>query len=552
MRPTRFRRPTHVAPIAGVLALFVAVGALPAQEESLDLGSIDFPVSATGEARHQFEVGVLALHSFWYEEARDHFRKARELDPEFAMAYWGEAMTHQHLLWGPAGEEGLAAGRDVLRQLDRRAAEQGLDWTDRERAWVEAVRRLYGEDGHEERRQAFAAVMESLAERYPEDDEAEIFAALARMAVPGFELDDPEDVVSVAAPLERVYRRRPEHPGVLHYLIHVYDSPTFARMGLRQARVYADIAPASSHALHMPSHIFRELGMWEEMAASNEEAYRASVGWQERTDRPLHARDFHAYDWLHDAYLALGRYRDARELVEGLRELEARARREGQESAPLSRVRIRLQTRQLQMERWAGLGPDPAPVEADLEVPAQQAYHVLALQALGYRAAVAGQADVSARIQERMRAFEGSAGLSSFPGWLPAALHLIDAWRLRAAGEVREAASETEAAIGVLEEAGAGERLMLPFRRQQAELMLEQGRAEEAREVFGRLAETWPRRPRLHLGLARAAHELGRTAEAERHYRALLEVWDQADGKIPVLEEARGYADARGTGERDG
>ena len=136
----------------------------------------------------------------------------------------------------------------------------------------------------------FAAAMEQLAARYPDDDEAVIFAALARMCAArvqrGFTWDDSAFVEPLAAILEEVYQRRPEHPGVVHYLIHVYDSRTFAHRGLDLARFYARLAPASSHALHMPSHIFRWLGMWEEMAASNEDSYAATVQWQERTGRP--------------------------------------------------------------------------------------------------------------------------------------------------------------------------------------------------------------------------------------------------------------------------
>jgi len=138
-------------------------------------------------------------------------------------------------------------------------------------------------------------------------------------------------VVAVAGRLEQVYERNREHPGALHYLIHVYDTQTFAMMGLRQARIYARIAPASSHALHMPSHIFRHLGMWDDVAASNEDAYAASVAWQERTGRPLHMRDYHALDWLLDAYLRLGRLDDARGVMTELDAVEAEIDRRGEE-----------------------------------------------------------------------------------------------------------------------------------------------------------------------------------------------------------------------------
>ena len=132
--------------------------------------------------------------------------------------------------------------------------------------------------------------------------------------------------------LEEVYEENPEHPGVLHYLIHAYDTETFARMGLRQARIYARIAPRSSHALHMPSHIFRHLGMWDEVAASNEDSYQISVRWQERTGRPLSARDYHALDWMLAAYLNLGRNDDAEGILEELDVIDEEIRRRGEDA----------------------------------------------------------------------------------------------------------------------------------------------------------------------------------------------------------------------------
>lgn len=293
-------------------------------DDALDLGTLDFPTAATGEAEEAFLTGVLALHSFWYPEARDHFRRARELDPRFAMAYWGEAMTHDHPLWN---QHDNAAGRAVLARLDSVQQAEELKWSDRERGFVEAVRTLYeGEGDIDARRVAYAEAMQRLADAYPEDDEAAAFSALAQMSTPDFELEDPDDVVPVAAALEALYQHRPDHPGVLHYLIHVYDSETFAPLGRRPARTYAEVAPASSHALHMPSHIFRQLGEWERVAASNEDAYQASVDWQERTDRPLHMRDYHSFSWLMDAYLELDRFDDACALIEELDAIAATAR----------------------------------------------------------------------------------------------------------------------------------------------------------------------------------------------------------------------------------
>lgn len=327
--------------LAGAI-LGVACAADPSADDETLRGRIAFPTSATGPAQQQFIQGVLALHSFWYPEARDRFRSAQELQPDFAMAYWGEAMSYDNAL-GVIAESGDDAqerlGAEVLQRLDELDAQGRLRWSGREQGYVEAVRQRFRLDlSHSERRVRYFEAMRSLAREYPDDMEAVAFAALALMSLPGFDIEQPNHVVSVAGRLEEQYELNPEHPGVLHYLIHVYDTETFALMGLRQARHYAEIAPAAPHALHMPSHIFRHLGMWEDVATSNEAAYEASVNWQENTGRPLSSRDFHALDWLMGAYLQLQRYDDAREIVELVSSIEAEIDRRGEEPGQVPAV----------------------------------------------------------------------------------------------------------------------------------------------------------------------------------------------------------------------
>ncbi len=297
------------------------------------LGTIEFPTSGVPEAHAEFIVGVLALHSFWYEEARDRFATAQRIDPGFGMAYWGEAMSYDNALGAVPGTGNESAGEAVVARMDRLDADGRLRWTPRERAWADAVReRFFPGRPLEDRRRAYAGAMDRLALQLPDDDEATAFAALSFLALPTYDRESALHVVTVASMLEEIYERNREHPGVLHYLIHAYDTPTFAPMGLRQARIYARIAPASSHALHMPSHIFRHLGMWEAVAASNEDAYRASAEWQERTGRPLAARDFHALDWMLAAYVNLGRRDDADGVLDELDRVEAEILRRGQDA----------------------------------------------------------------------------------------------------------------------------------------------------------------------------------------------------------------------------
>lgn len=320
-----------------LFTIFFGIGTepLPAQQstipDNLSLGTIDFPSSVSGEAQKEFLTGVLALHSFWYPEARDHFQKAQKLDPSFALAYWGEAMTHDHPIWG---QHDQSAGKTALEKMDRH---HSLKWNEREKAYVDAVRILYDSDlSINKRRKQYAQAMRKLAKQYPADDEAAAFSALASMSVSGFDFNSEQDVMPVAEVLEDLYERNPEHPGAMHYLIHVYDSDAFAKKGLRPANDYAGVAYSSSHAIHMPSHIYKRMDMWDKVIESNIRAYQASIEWQQQTGRPLKDRDYHAYSWLFDAYLEINNYEKACEMIDEISEIEARARKNGEEVGRIS------------------------------------------------------------------------------------------------------------------------------------------------------------------------------------------------------------------------
>ena len=328
---TALRSRTGIALLAVSFAAIVLVLSPWAQGPALPLGSIDFPTSGTPEAQEEFTIGVLALHSFWYEEARDHFLQAQRLDPSFGMAHWGLAMTYDNALRTTPGLANEEFGETVVASMDELDREGGLSWTARERGYRDAIRERFRPGRPpDERRRVYAGAMDQLALEFPNDDEANVFAALSFLALPTFDRDNPLHVVTVASILEEVYERNREHPGALHYLIHAYDTATFARMGLRQARIYAQIAPASSHALHMPSHIFRHLGMWDEVASSNEASWQASADWQERTSRPLSARDYHALDWMLAAYVNLERYEDAERVMDEIDTIEEEIERRGE------------------------------------------------------------------------------------------------------------------------------------------------------------------------------------------------------------------------------
>ncbi|TYP93806.1 hypothetical protein LX73_1519 [Fodinibius salinus] len=323
-------RPYLLSFLSCFLFLWGSVSAQNTTDDQLKLGSIDFPTSATGKAQQEFLTGVLALHSFWYPEARDHFKKARKLDPAFAMAYWGELMTYDHPIWG---QHNQSAGSKVLEQLDHQIESGKINWTEREKAYINAIRILYDDNKNmSKRRSEYAQAMQSLYEKFP-SDETLAFSALASMTTPDYDYSnpDPDKLVPIAAKLEQLYKRNPKHPGGMHYLIHIYDNSTFAEMGIRPANDYSDVAYSSSHAIHMPSHIFKQLKMWDKVIQSNIRAYDASVNWQQKTDRPLKDRDYHSYRWLFEAYLEVEDFKKACNIIKNMQHIKKQAKENGEE-----------------------------------------------------------------------------------------------------------------------------------------------------------------------------------------------------------------------------
>ncbi len=284
-----------------VLAVAISVGAQESQ-----LGRVEFPTSGSQKAQAHFLRGLAALHSFWYEEALEAFRESTKVDPDFAMGYWGEAMTYNHPLWS---EQDLTSARAVVAKF-----KETPKLTDRERAYLNAVRLLYGEGDKHARDAAYSAAMEKIYRAYPDDLDAAAFYSLSLLGMMGREKGYRLQAKAGAIALE-VYQKNPNHPGAAHYIIHAFDDPDHAILALPAARRYASIAPGAHHARHMPSHIFLQLGMWPEAAASNEAAWESSDAWMKRKNLSVNVRDYHSLHWLLYVYLQQNRYDDAEKLL---------------------------------------------------------------------------------------------------------------------------------------------------------------------------------------------------------------------------------------------
>ena len=279
----------------GMALLLVRVAAA----QTSHLGTIDFPNSGAAAAQPAFIRGVLLLHSFEYGSAAAAFQEAERRDPGFAMAYWGEALTYTHPVWD---QQDVEAGRAALQRLaPTAAARRARARTAREQAYFDAVETLYGRGSKAARDTAYSLAMGRLVARFPADLDAKVFYAASLL---GLNQGDRDTVTYLRAAkiLEQVFRAAPGHPGAAHLLIHCYDDPAHARLGLPAARAYATIAPDAPHAHHMTTHIFLALGMWDDVVSQNEIAAGA--------DRASWTPTHYTY-WLGYGYLQQGRYEEA-------------------------------------------------------------------------------------------------------------------------------------------------------------------------------------------------------------------------------------------------
>jgi tetratricopeptide (TPR) repeat protein len=509
-------------------------------------------------AQPPFVRGVLLLHSFEYDDAIAAFREAQRIDFGFAMAYWGEALAYNQPLWY---NENLEKARDVLARLAAtRPARQAKAPTEREKLYLDAVEKLFGDGTKAVRDRAYADAMAELSRRFPDDQDAAAFHALALLATVPEGRRDTALSLKAGGIAAAVLEKNPEHPGAAHYALHAFDDGEHAAMGLKAARIYARIAPASSHARHMPSHIFLPLGMWDDAVASDESSFAASVERVRRLGLSMAQADFHSLSWLHYEYLQQGRFAKAREVMRTVE--NALGNPQSPARNPQSAIRNGAappgHAQHVESEIGRGFGP----LSLKSELASMKARLVLEN---GDWKTMQGQPNFD-NIDELLALGIASVALGD-PGRADAALeHLRQAATLPDR-DAREIAQIMAAQLEGMTKLGRGDRTgalaalglaaQLEARRPKpiarpypvkpagelyAEILLGTGDAAGAIAQFNAALARTPRRAAALLGLARAASAAGQAKLAADTAREFLNVWQNADKDRPELAEARALA----------
>jgi tetratricopeptide (TPR) repeat protein len=522
---------------------------------------VNFPITCPPEVQSDFSRGVALLHSFFYEEARRVFTSVAERDPKCAMAQWGIAMTWWHPIWTPPTPDEMRAGKAAIEKA--MALSGG---TDRERGFITALNVYYntpdsssagsvgqschGPVGPRDRVVAYEKAMRQLRDKYPDDFEAQIFYAFAVLGV-GYATPNDASLskqLEAAAMLEKLWKQNPNHPGVVHYLIHCYDYPALAQRGLPAAQSYASIAPWVPHALHMPSHIFTRLGMWEESVAANQASADASRAYAAMRHRDAtEAEELHALDYMAYSYLQEARDTEAKKIVD----LAAKVRKTNPELEFSAAYALAAIPTRYAFERndWAAAATLDIP-----KLPHWSSFPFMeALIEYGHALGRAhtGDLDGARKAIVRMQQLRDATKdpkFDYFKSHLDLQIQAASAWVTAGEGKKKEAIEmlrKTAEAEDILGKHPVSPGAFVPTREQLGDLLLEVGQSKEAQREFAAALKIYPGRFRGLYGAARAAEQTGDKENASRYYAKLAAQTAKATGSRDELNHVREFLSAQ-------
>jgi tetratricopeptide (TPR) repeat protein len=504
----------------------------PAAAQLENVGQLSFPTSGSPEAQRHFLRGAAILHSFGWKQAIEEFQLAQKAQPGFAMAYWGETLCYNHPLNSQMDPK---EPRAVLARLGPdRAARLAKAPTDREKGFLTAVEELWGEGDSRQRRVGYMNAMERLYKQFPNDDEVKTFYALSILSAAAG-LDDRTSRMNVKAGAlaMEVFKKNPSHPGAVHYIIHAFDDPVHAPLALEAARVYAKIVPAVSHAVHMPTHIFIQHGMWNEVANQNMRAFTVAKELWQPGDVPGDMA--HSGDWGQYGFLQLGDYAAARERIQAF-EWMASASKNPRAVNALSLVRARyiIETEEWKVQQVAAdatnetiLANGFSAVKTGDLATAEKMEALLAAKAA---AAPGGAATANPHADHGAPAPPPQPG-----GGGSDAGKNVRIMHKEIAALIAQARGQNDQAIALLKEATAIEESMRPpngaadpvkpSHELLGEVLLQAGKAKEAAEAFDACLLLMPNRARSLMGAAKAYAAAGNKEKAAERFATLNSFW---------------------------
>jgi hypothetical protein len=510
--------------------LAAAQGGTESRSAQTHLGKVNFPTSCSAEAQPVLEKGVALLHSFQYQEAKQTFTEAESRDPKCAMAHWGKAMTFYHQLWELPDKKSLEEGRteiELAKKLHPASA--------KEQGFVTATAAYFQKKfktHYVKRAEEYSASLEKMHAQTPDDVEVGAFYALSLVALAEQDVDSLENQKKAIAILNPLLQQYPDHPGVAHYLIHAADRPELAAQGLEAARRYAAIAPDSAHALHMPSHIFSRLGLWQDSIASNIASDAAGARAAEQHKAEAHYQ-VHALDFLSYAYLQSGQEAKARELIESTKNIAEGSDEEKADAHAYFAARTAIE-----LHRWKEAAALQAPnIRKDKQDTVQWARAIGGARSgdtAGAQAAVKELTDSVAEREKRSKQ-EGYNVSKDKPSDLAEA----EAWLAFGKGQLDAGVQELRAAAERQEKNG-GESVWIPAREMLADMLMEMKKSTDALAEYQAVLKNQPNRFDALLGAARAAQANGDSSGAQSFYAKLVDVCLPGADR-PELAEAKTF-----------
>jgi tetratricopeptide (TPR) repeat protein len=556
-----FRTFVPVAILTVLAALNAHSTTTPEPGDLRGVGKVTFPISCAPDVQSDFARGVALLHSFFYEEARRVFTSVAERDPKCAMAQWGIAMTWWHPIWTPPTPDEMRAGKAAIEKAMAMNAGSG-----RERGFITALNTYYntadsssaapvgqschGPVGPRDRVIAYEKAMRQLRDKYPDDFEVQTFYAFAVLST-GYATPNDTSLskqLEAAGMLEKLWKQNANHPGVVHYLIHSYDYPQFAERGLTAAQKYDSIAPWVPHALHMPSHIFTRLGMWDESIAANRASAEASRAYAAMRHRDAtEAEELHALDYMAYSYLQEAQDAEAKKIVD----LAAKVRKTNPELEFSAAYALAAIPTRYAFERndWAAAANLPIP-----NVPHWSSFPFMeALIEYGHALGCAHTGDLDgarkaiARMQQ-LREATKDPKFDYFKSHLDLQMQAASAWVAAAEGKKSEAIDMLRRAADfedILGKHPVSPGAFVPVREQLGALLLEMGKPTDAQREFEAALKIYPGRFRGLYGAAQAAEQAGDKEDASRYYTKLATQTSKAGGSRSELNHVREFLSAQ-------